>query len=1276
MQNPESFIALLDADLTLVPDDEDVLLRALDAFVALHCSVPHLPPVVQAVLQAMARARSDTVVTVLGRVFVKAVSMMADRVADLLAVVTAVAVQAEIVRERIVSAVSAFLKGEELFDDLDCARVRFGVPHVALLYFLLGTTGCEKVRGEVAELLSFVVLGDDVPFDMTSIPSSSANAGNVDMYRETVLVNGMKTPAVAAQGEAIATFFEELVWSRSKDAQRWGSRLLLELFVLLPNSRRKVLESMVIAMAGIKVAPSVSAHFCELLERICFSNGATFLLREHCPVLEDILDNIGFVSVKFDCRLVAAITRFSIMVPHLKDKIFLFLQKVSGSRSWKLQRVACAGFLTFIEHDVGSAETRDGACTTLGHMVNLVDVPVRAYLVSQLTTTIRRNPESWTRFESLIDIVLKRVLVLERHPEGDVRLTRNTTKAARGPASFDLAKGFELVGGEFIPRDDFRTMLHFCLQLRSQNGSCNLFLRRLMSYLGDQQTLHAPCETNEFQPTPLTRFKELCNLYETVHCLQLEGLSSSHTVCYAICLLVRELLISKERKLHNSGDRVSTRVSKAKDQDARLASVTCCEATVTERFGIGDSSEYVSFSAQNYLEVLQHIHDLDGIDNVCKMVVQREVMGHMLSELRTAVKEDAKSVANSTNISQLLIITRDCFASTCPWILTRPANVENPADSSNDSNRTSLSDDRSEEAEGIQATQKPGPISAMGSNASATLGMIHLPNKDIQVALESANTENLTKDIPFTLRQLSMQVLITLLTGNVVLDQWHSLHVVLGEVHPNDDHQCDHGSQSGTNAVSTRRKSREDSSQREKSCRKAALTVLGKVFCLEFQHSLSIALSVSYIDLLDHLLALDQSEKRDREVQKVVISTIMKLLRDYSVSNQQVLRKMLNLLMRAFDAIEGVEFCTTIFQWLGQHPCLLSSKHAMHAEDKGAQIGVEDFDIDILREAIDMDTARRSDEADCSPRTSLGENVPDAQELSSTDSATDFFDGNVMTSLNTTSRAKTHNSEPVRSMCLNESEETGFLAVLCMLNHLLSLAKRTIGQLRQYGKDIYIEVPSAEDILKGVTTSLKQLFQTPFGEMTSPRHSKMPLNIRKKVGTLLLTLTDIFEVQMRCDVKALQRLGKGIPSASCTLFGSKDVLELLVEEDSAEHLLNSLKDWDYGSRSGYLQERLDSTATAFLVCTKSSSSARVREFRALLQTRLAKRNIARKAQEKLNEREWDPMDSKNAFGSRPNKKQRIRSRNSYVDGCLQQEKGNDNFADLEEFIVPMETSEL
>lgn len=1271
-------LAMLNTDIRLSEFEDVAFMRALDSFVSRHCTDRDVPAVFQAVVSRLGRVTSARQTSTLGVIALHLLSKTSPcTLSNALDVLSTLIMDSEVVASRLVDALSHLVQLQTTGETLTCTQPKVGPPHVSLILSLLSSTASQSVEKRIHDIFERIATPGVVRFDNSQVPSSSAAASEPPFVSALRFIARKQIPAVWANGETLACVFEGQVWSEQESIRSCGMRMLFEVFLLVPRSRKKILRAILIALTNEDTPKLVTDAFCHLLEQICGARETAIHLRAYALDLHALLNFADAIPMHADCRVVTAIAQLSVDNPQQSDRVISFLRKAAGSRLLKLQRIAGAGFLALIEHDAIPEEIRDEVLIAFADILALSEPPLRAYLIQMMIEYVDKNGSHPSRIRAIADIVVQHVRNSSMNCSFCDRKSMQaaTGKGAEKHSAFGQSTFLEPLFGLCCSGYDAALLMRLCRRIGAHHPPLASFYWDFGEYLGDvKQVLKDIYSKPEKQGSTIDRVTKVCELYLTRICNDTRRSSERYLTSYAVCLLIRALEESNNRS--ETSSRHNKRYARSNGSFAVLGSVSAREAVA---MGLSEAFKNNITGAVSFKECIEGMRWLANASaNVLlRRILFREFMSIAGSRIRQLALLPRLTLEETETFAGLI---KSWFIATSPWATTESEhNPESPCSANTHT--------RAEDWQATPLSSKKQP--SFGAHpwdckecVDVVTGILsEVGIAEIQSAWDSetavSQLSKLSTSLRLSIRSSCMTLLIRTIQDWSPPDRLALLHSILQAARPletfeaasdSTQHAQGRGKQTGSefdplecNPVVKEIHSKDmDCNSQENGSHSPegmkilqSTTVLSGVFRLEFQHGISVALTLSYFDLFIWLRkeAGDdcESEKRTRAI---IVSTMSGLLRDFSIRQSTVLRRMLSLLLDCFDVLQGIEFATVVVRYL---------RDGIALDDRRGEvigtIGTQEFDADIIEEAINLDIEMRGIDTTnvCPPKhEDAGHHSPKNQH-----------------NLGSEQDQAGPDTDSIRTLCLGETEDNAVMSIFCVLEYLGRTVRHVLERRRRAKSKSYVPSESELTSTRGVLGALRELLVAPFMRFPVTKTNQTVLLLWRRLGVIMQSLTEFVEIQIRLlptHMCAQQETGQPVRGL---LDLVQDMLQLLFEEGLLKLTLSSPQLIEQRPRSVFLQERLDATATAFVLCHESEASPSLKGILLLLQERVKDiGSLKRNANEKSEN--WDGVRVRPDFQSRPKKRAHFRSRNRYVDGWLQEENGDDNYVDLEDFIVPLE----
>lgn len=1226
----------------IISSQRPLLLRAVLLALA-HAHISAQPPLAAAALLLFAHAD------------------LADHPA-LLAAVDAAALDAPVALSRLRSALATrvMIASSSSCGEDDPDR-RLCTSHIVLVLALLDTSLYDALRA---------ILIGDVILTSTNIPG-----GSTDDPRTSALTMAARSSALSGgRAEAAVTFALSELWASRREIYEGATILLRTLSMTISGVRAVVVRELFAALAE----PDIAQH---VVHRLCFAFQALVEQRvgaiwwDCARELEQAVQNVALLSKRVAVRIIPALVTVGLGLPTVRDAVMVLLRKLGAARGARSHMIAVAGLLTVLRVDGVPGVVFDETLDLLHILMDVADYSVRAFLVNGLIETVRGKPALIGRVRRLSEDVLRRLRFMDTTASSRMLMEGVVGKELVAP--LDFTRCFELEDGSYVIRMPVPQMIQYCAAISNKDNDAKAFFERYLAYLGDVKgALAHGCTSNASKVPVLPRMRLLCSQLQVVIALHAHELSVTVFLVYATCLVIRDHYEAKESASADDG--------KSHDLPFTSASSNMPERlTAREASSSADGEEEILSALQAAVPLCQSIQCLDRLDSLdCQGVLLDIVRSEILLELsfnRMQLVKDKKG-EKERMMNILAISIRKALVRTCPWILRlQQPGVEESDVGANES--TSSRETRNAMTESHSTSVRQGDY-GQGVNHASFLSSLALPNPEAEKALLPVRVSKLKESVRISVRQSSFKLLMSILSEGAVTDVWQFLLSLAKDCLPPPSNLASVGS--GNATPDTSQPAEEDISV-------TVVHSIARLFQMEFASSMSIDLTLSYISLFSFLVDQIGIQHPSAEVvRKEVSSAMRELLRDFSIRHTKIIRHMVNLLLKAYNTTESLEFSAKVLDWLGNNESLLSSKFSTAKDEVYGQGGFTGFDEDIIEEGIRLDIGEGV-ESDQEKELEVSANQ--TQERRRPNALTRGDDGDSRAVDNNTAAVHRSSSrvgqdvvyDPVRSLCLNETPDNAMASVTCILGHVHGAVAKELRGFRQMMKEGRVQLFEGS-CLQAVMNAMTSFVDSEFVTTISPRDLCWPVLLQRRLAGVLMTLMEITDLLFKLLLFGLDNLeGKRDLKVLADLSG--EALSLLFEKDKSQVIFSSAAVADQASKRWSLQEKVENSATAFILRFKSSHAtvdgSIVKELKnplTALEKQMKKLPKPKSRSQSLRSQgdDNDDVDEDNVLlrVSRPSKRQRVRSRNPVVDMFLREENDGDNYADLEDFIVPMDEENL
>lgn len=1061
---------------------------------------------------------------------------------------------------------------------------------------------------------------------------------------ESVLQHAIRTLPSGCE-LVVSDLLEGLLWTshRAKAAS-----LVDELFLWHDCTRNRILRGVLSALSA-RCSSVAHACFRDLFKRL-LTNPCTVIAARSCAgVLADALDDVFRMPHGTDACVVQLLAGL-LVCSSARDRVMIFLRKVCGARGWRERRAGCSGLLAVLAVDAGE-EIHADVCEIL---VILVRSDAAAFVTGLLLEAIERRRIPLERVSKVVQAVTERCDVL------------------RGVS--DIARCFVQAGEDYVLRDPLPLMIRFCVTARG--SALGPDLTRFLAYLcSEQGALCHACDARRSAVPSANQVSLICDLLETFIGLGFAGKEESTMKVYGMAILLRGLLASSG-EVENR--RKSNRLEKVENEYMSMRQVATANqlgsSAVEDRDG--DLRSYLSLRI-NALSLVSELGSGEG--HILANVVRAEIITHVETDLR-AVLSRKEAFLTAKEVDVLVKVIHKFFQFSSPWF----------------SQKQERSRDESQDPKNAGENVKEGDENVHDFDEITLLTRLDL-DKGIQKAFEQSKLQKMGEHVRIRMRQSSLGALCVLLGRKLVNDDIaYIMSLTDGEPVANDTYE------NGSEANKQRNLLQESKSTLVPDDNTIVISRLCSLFRREFANSLSISLTLSYLDLLRHFVKKTSKQSDDtKKARKIVFESLTSLLKEYSIRNQTVMRNILKLLTNTLDAGEGVKFATSLLTWLGGTPCLLNSKFVQSDDRSNVRLGVNDFDRDILEEAIALDAGEESEEEETSDQLNRENTLRkpvreeetsnlDNQEGASGEALHGGVRGLVDDSrrdgarLESTPRMASDNGDPVTSLCLDETPEVALLSITSVLELLEHLLVAETQSYREALKGSKQPVLDTDLIAEQVCTTMKDFCNTSFMQSFGLKSQLMPVLLLRRLSPIVHALLEIAQLSFQLLLKMVRN---EIPEKEMKghLQSAQAILNILYEGGSSDAVISAALEGERRSSRTSLQEGVNVSAAELFRYLSGNENDLDDETRAsisgLRKTLKSRKNRLPHVHSVNTPWTQSSGDGEHVPGeyfrvSQPQKRQRLRSRNPDIDDWLREEKDGDNYADLEDFLVAMDADEL
>lgn len=1234
---------------------------------------------------------------------------------------------------RFVRAFSALVRPDQSNLQIGGLSLRITSAHVTILFALLNVSRDEFVQAEFTSSLD-AIFASSVAFDTSLLPSSaSAGAPSVMTARKVVIANCLRHPAVQVRSDVVLQYLQSLLL-RQDNSDLVVLDALYEAFASIPACRPSLLQTMFATLVDKYSPVNVLKAYAYVFETLAESSHLSFAFAECKDILSEGLQQMAYVPPVISTRVISSFVTVSVGIPSLVDPTLVFLRKLAASRAHTHQRVACAGFISILGHTHATPDAVTEACDNLAVIIDVARMPVRTSAIVRLLRFISERRSHYNRVSPLVQRAIEHLCPSQESNLVETGIPSEGRDDSVSEISLIVFfnKEVDKIYLKTPVPHLLRLCLLVHSQCREASDLLKSYICYLGNWRG--ALLDAVSASKTDIPVAARIFL-LCALLQSICLSQGRTGSSehfpivteNHWKIYGVALVVRDSFKTREGTAKRNNVVSSSKLPEL----PRLEEITAREgvAARVESERLEDVGADDNVSLQVWVRALEHVDRFDGT-GVFGRVVQSELLEGARSALEDAFNVSCIDKTIEPDIAVWCKPLLECicraFVRSSPWereMITEgrsstPAvhTPEEDALSSSANTMITMSDSQVSFANGDrQFATDPCHLSDV-----RFLNELHLENEDVKRALSIKRLSKLDNAARISVRELCLKIVCLLIKKGVVEDAWS----FVGRLCEGCLSQFVCESEQGS--VSDLEK-RDTSSPVEEDCVRAVKAVT-KLFQHEFSCSLTVGLTSLYLGLIEVLLEqLVECGQNNDDVKSQVSTTIFSILREYSVQHLILMRHMVKVLLKALNLDEGIAFGIGLLEWLGSHTSLVDSRYCGVDDVEDNRWGK--FDPDILEEFIqsnEFDVS--SEEKDACVTGSIsteGRGAANSNEEGRNQGLLEMT-GDKNESMNII-RSLCFNET-------TEGAVTSICCVFTLFSDVISrtfkflkgdnsdpachISKLAQVQKVAEGLSIFVKGQFIAGCV-GENGRLEKLQSSVSVHPPLVQHRKRkrkllswPSDLEKKFGIVVFGLMDVLDIELRALAKELgSESGWSLEKLNSVASSCIHVVRVLYEETNTLAVIERI--------SGELslrwsaQERVEYAASLFVrrwmawdkkkdaaasldrrrrnLKGQSSSESRdeVRTLASLVKKLLG--DAGNESNSKKQRRGWwgqhqerpmagisnDETDisiGENYVGTRfmrVNKRNRIRSRNSYIDKVMLEDRERESFADLEDFVVEM-----
>ena len=1094
---------------------------------------------------------------------------------------------------------------------------RISSMDVAFTYVLLSCgSGGGRWKKRILEVLHQLCLASESVFisPPSSAAGSSSSAAALQSGRMAALLGALELPGAEEWCALAVDVCDSLMRAPNITVQKTITDVMGKLFTAHPKARPRILHYTLDALRE-----DADSAYGTLLHRLAESRGAAALFRSEVNVLADWLRLVDALPFDAAAGVLAALAHIAATIPTLADKLLVSVRKMDGERSRVARFLALSALVNIATAPGTTPRLFEEVAEMLGVALHRQNLRVPAL---RLLSQVMRDTSAYareTRWRPVNTILLN-----------DVR-DMNIRSGLR------LSNCFATCCGGLPAKRDVPLLLSCVVTLRNTGNVPENFVDLLEKYVEDvhvgalAEACSPPLELGENAQTKwvATRTEMLIAICETllppldlgkrggassssIEYSRVSTVSARVALVYALSFVIRDTLPK------------NTRGKAVHDRNCDTSS-DCIAISARER------------SAHENLATSKLFKELDSagtIDGSCTL--RRRECLDVLSAVSNVEEIAGKYVAS--------VLRAEVFARWTDILLQSEDfdddNIRRMAASAFcDTNPTSSEIDN--DVGSTIAEKPPLPRRRTRRSSLPTTGASITKRRKRTSLIETGEKRRRTSAICSLSDGSSVTSMgddaSEISTEQTELDsltqkiRFRSARDAISNALRNRDETCDSARLSLRSSAITllfRTSTKDEYRASEWSFlvgssgvvagATAACRELVELFENDFRSGMTTALCNDYITLLSWFVERDVSSREQ------VANVAMNILSEYDITQVRIVRGLFALLLDSLPTVSCLPVLQESFRWLGEQQGVLAPEFKSEARTSFDN----SFDIDIVEEAAAMDGVDTSRlDKRLYPRSMAD---GDEDEDGNTRPTRRRGSGDDVTVEGITGR--------VRNWGLNNSEESCLACVQAALVRLEAVVPNN-ERLRRLDKD-------AVEMLDGAVDALSALLGTQRGA----------------------SLTWARPIVKRGADAAAKVLG----AADAALHGARSM------RDGGEAFASVL-----GLCARACREVLARPAGRVLV---SEGKARRAAAKLEMHVPAALADLARacRGQAELEEVQnaWRELAGveRNAAADRivttRRKSTRVRSRNKVVDTWLEDEDGEDDFADLEDFVIGMDERDL
>lgn len=1239
--------------------------------------------------------------------------------------------------ERFLDALAACLG---LHSSIATSKRRLRERDLLLIVSILRAADASDLRLRALSMFVHVMRDPCCYLDAGGCAGSSSAGTSQSAILNHAIQSMLLLPGAGLRSETVVRLARNLVSSGDETLHECGACMLTAAFRLDPNARQPVLDAIFGVLVDTESGTSARSSSARSLERLARHPAAQAAFRDQVPRLKHWLSFLTTLPGAIASALAEAFEPIAVAVPLFRDHYMLTLRKLAATRSTQARSVACSGLIALVlDPKLEASVAREVAELVAAVMTN-ASMHIRADLLSALASRLlscERNVLRDERLEPLHAAVFLRIAkLLPANRESNARclqasaalkdssLTTRPDQPYRTVTSGKLwpiriENCVEVAGSVPTVKECVPELLMYISACRHTGPEGEKFLLSIVDYVatphGGIRDAGLSCSSASLTARwCFLKFRLLGFLCELMLNQDLGPRLFDVLQTYAVTLVALHQLGAQlrlpalppgdmadpstyltslvagpgsatQRGRHQMSAREATSISRVPARSSRGMSMTDqMYDDLRPRTHRWPSTGGVLMSVDRICSVIERLEDASGGNFVYDTVVS-----HLVRALAQRVpnEELGELRLSAVHIQEIDRLAATCISRTHPW-RTRTAQELGRSRGQEDESRASAEISKLSTCDGADSH---GSSSGSGIQDHSTL-VSDSENMDSSSAGAREDPGVAPDEGRACGRSYAMRTI-----SSFIEDQ--EMRSLFEEAYSTASWQdrCRVETRCGALSLLTRRKWtgwcdtpwmsivwRESGEMlRERTTPSTPEGRLGvpilAFFEQEFAHSMTVPLCIAYVDVLRKVAAKSAGGERTAAgsdgLLEPIQACLLRILGSYSITHVRVLRAILSLLLFVSEPKSAIQFVSFMVEDLRDQANDESDQdvNSGRQADSGAFEGDgqaiyanDEFEADVVQHGYSTRATTRSRER--------ATRITEDGEAGSQDSATNLHSEprQCMPSISSSFPSR----DCVLALSIADTQACREVSMLVGLAYIGSLWEKPAGHERGItGSCLSRRIELAElascsyDLMDNLL--LRRALSEKDAALSTEPLTPLPEKALARVRSIIRNT-----LSRSCELGRQARAG--LVEMKSTRAGSMGLRTITIVLQRFTQLERACKKGVaqevFGGKTRYLAEQLQLSILTLLRSLRANGleSAEATGLEDAARTTFLESNSVL---DRAREPEVD--DSDISIRPRRSKRRRVRSRNRVVDEWLEDEEGNDdNFADMEEFIVGLDCNEL